>query len=47
VGALEKFKELIDAETLSVGLLDNAAKAEYSETVKVEGQEVSIALKRA
>jgi isoleucyl-tRNA synthetase len=47
VGSLEKFKELIDAETLSVGLLDDAAKAEHSETVKVEGQEVSIALKRA
>jgi isoleucyl-tRNA synthetase len=43
--AFNEFKEVIDTETLTVGAL--VEEGEYSETAKVEGQEVQIALKRA
>jgi isoleucyl-tRNA synthetase len=43
--AYEKFKDVINAETLTVEELEN--EPEHSETVKVEGQEVTIALSRA
>jgi isoleucyl-tRNA synthetase len=45
IAAAEKFKDLINTETLTVADLEN--EPEYSETVKIEGQEVTIALKRA
>lgn len=41
-GALKKFKDTIFAETLAIGELKGEAK--YSETVKVDGQEVKISL---
>jgi isoleucyl-tRNA synthetase len=44
-GAIAKFKNMIYAETLAVS--DLAEDPEYSETVKLEGQEVTIALRRA
>jgi isoleucyl-tRNA synthetase len=44
--ALVEFKEIIDAETLTVGELNEGDSAEHSETVKVEGQEVVINLSR-
>jgi isoleucyl-tRNA synthetase len=43
--ATEKFKDLINTETLAVE--DLKEDPEHSETVKVEGQEVTIALKRS
>jgi isoleucyl-tRNA synthetase len=43
--AAEKFKGLINAETLTVGVLES--EPEHTETVKIEGQEVTIALARA
>jgi isoleucyl-tRNA synthetase len=43
--AFNEFKEVIDTETLTVGAW--VEEGEYSETAKVEGQEVQIALKRA
>jgi isoleucyl-tRNA synthetase len=43
--AVEKFRELINTETLTVGVLED--EAEHSETVKIEGEEITVALKRA
>jgi isoleucyl-tRNA synthetase len=43
--AAEKFKDMINAETLTVGALTK--EPEHSETVKVEGQELTIKLSRA
>jgi isoleucyl-tRNA synthetase len=45
MGAAEKFGEMINAETLSVGFL--GIDPEHTESVKVEGQEVKIELSRA
>ncbi len=45
MGAVKEFTELINAETLSIGVLDE--EPEYTEVVKVENQQVTIALKRA
>jgi isoleucyl-tRNA synthetase len=44
--ALEKFKNVVNAETLTTGQLDGASNAEYTETAKVEGAEVAISLTR-
>jgi isoleucyl-tRNA synthetase len=44
-GAIAKFKDMIFAETLA--LSDLTEEPEHSETVKLEGQGVNIALKRA
>jgi isoleucyl-tRNA synthetase len=44
--ALNEFKEIIDAETLTLGELNENDSAEHAETVKVEGQEVTIKLSR-
>jgi isoleucyl-tRNA synthetase len=43
--AVEKFREMINTETLTVGVLED--EAEHSETVKIEGEEITVALKRA
>jgi isoleucyl-tRNA synthetase len=43
--AFTGFKEIVDAETLAVGRLEE--EGEYSETAKIEGQQVQINLKRA
>jgi isoleucyl-tRNA synthetase len=45
IDAVKKFGAIINAETLSVGTLQE--EPEYTETVKVEGQEVTISLSRA
>jgi isoleucyl-tRNA synthetase len=44
--AAENFKDMINAETLTVGKLEQLERAEHSETVKVDGQEVTINLCR-
>jgi isoleucyl-tRNA synthetase len=44
--AIEEFKDVINAETLTVGALDTGS-AEYTEETKIEAQEVKIALARA
>jgi isoleucyl-tRNA synthetase len=43
--AAEKFKDMINAETLTVGALTK--EPEHSENVKLEGQELTIKLSRA
>lgn len=45
--AFSKFKKTIHLETLATAELANREEAEYSETVKVDGQEATIWLKRA
>jgi hypothetical protein len=44
--AAENFKDMINTETLTVGKLEQLERAEHSETVKVDGQEVTINLCR-
>jgi len=46
-GAFNQFNDTIYAETLTTAELANREEAEHSETVKVDGQEVTIWLKRA
>jgi isoleucyl-tRNA synthetase len=46
MNAAEKFQAMINTETLTIGLLEDTDKAEHLETVKVEGQEVTISLAR-
>jgi isoleucyl-tRNA synthetase len=45
--AVKKFKDMINAETLTVSVLDGDEEAEHSAGVKIEGQEVEINLSRA
>jgi isoleucyl-tRNA synthetase len=44
--AAEGFKDMINTETLTVGKLEQPDRAEHIETVKVDGQEVTINLCR-
>jgi isoleucyl-tRNA synthetase len=46
LGAAEKFKDMINSETLTVEKLDQSDQAQHSELVKVEGQEVTVKLAR-
>lgn len=44
--AMDKFKEVINAETLTTGELQSDEDPEHAEIVKVEGQQVDLALRR-
>ena len=45
--AFNRFKGSINAETLTVADLENREEAEHTETLKIEGQEGTVWLKRA
>ena len=45
--AFSQFKDTINAETLATAELSNREEAEHSETVKVDGEEATLWLKRA
>jgi isoleucyl-tRNA synthetase len=46
IDAINRFKDMISAETLTTGELSETKQPEHSESVKLDGQDITIAVKR-